>query len=208
MLAASVPCGAGCIEVVLSTASQGCCVAHKRQLDRPLLMVVLRGAVIQNSRFLGVLRRRAGRGERRGGGGGVARWCGGVGGRWRRCRRWQRAHRDSRCDFGVVGRCPWAPCLRSGAHVAAPAWASCARAYDAGVAVGGRRVRSCRGDRHAENCSRRPRPRRRRRPCVRSAPSHSRSWRRGLLCANALDAVGAADRREWPRALCVVLLSV
>ena len=51
MLAASVPCGAGCIEVVLSTASQGCCVAHKRQLDLPLLMVVLWGAVMKNLGF-------------------------------------------------------------------------------------------------------------------------------------------------------------
>ena len=53
--------------------------------------------------------------------GGVPRWCGLMLGRWRRCRRWQRARRDSRCDFGAVGRCPWAPCLWSGVHVATPA---------------------------------------------------------------------------------------
>ena len=40
-LASSAPCGASCIERELKTAAHGGCDAQKRQLDRPLLMVVL-----------------------------------------------------------------------------------------------------------------------------------------------------------------------
>ena len=116
-LAPSAPCGAACIEVAVEAAAHGCCVAQKGQLDRPLLMVVLRGAVIQNLGFWGVLRRRAGRGERRGGGAAAGWWCGGVRGPWRRCARPRAAstrRRGARRSFSLLLAVPSRSAIRQG----------------------------------------------------------------------------------------------
>ena len=100
-LAASAPCGASCIEVAVEAATHGCCVAQTRQRHGGRFLVLASGAVMKNSRFLGVLRRRAGRGERRGGGAAAGWWCGIVRGHWRL--RLQRACRRRCSDFGDFG---------------------------------------------------------------------------------------------------------
>ena len=64
---------------------------------------------MKNSRFLGVLRRGAGRGERRGGCAAAGWPCGGVRGHWRRCARPRAASTRRRGSLRSFWRCPsWA----------------------------------------------------------------------------------------------------
>ena len=130
-MAASGVCGASCSELELKTAAKGCCFAQKRQRHGGRFVVLVHGAVIQNLGFLGVLRRSCCVFAPSLPAGGVARWCGLMLGRWRRCRRGRRARRDSRCDFGAVleRRSNGAAPAHRGASLCAPVghWRRCGR---------------------------------------------------------------------------------
>ena len=104
MLVASGVCGASCIELELEAATHGCCVKQKRQRHGGRIVILVHGAVIQNLGFLGVLRRSCCGFAGLVGCGGVARWCGLMLGRRRRCRRRRRAHRQGAARVRAVVR--------------------------------------------------------------------------------------------------------